>query len=474
MASGKVIDAYPRPPSYRPADRRLSDSKRRSFDSMQLLGSLEDVAPEDPVFILRRAITYRTSSSRHRLSAPLDEIALQQLHRDSYSGSSVASEDGDPKQRHMSKQELILAQRAMWRANQRAILSAQANSQRGVDLLLPNNAVLRSSRYDTDNRTRYSYVEGGETYDISDIMEEEWDSSTSAGQGDLLEGVLQRGSGRDGVDEKLHRVLSKIKDGRTIQRTASDPSTPLSASTVDSVYSDAGQAEGSSASIERSRSATPQAVATGSNKADDILPRAQSPASVRTVTPDNRKQPSATPSSFSQGRSTPLQQQQQPIQAPLAPHLRQASVTSVMTDTSGYRTAVGSPIMTSPSPAKSGPLRQRKPKVTLPKDDFGVLHMMAIIELAGLQDKPPPLEPLHPVDEMLFGRRVDVEELHPAIREIYAPTFKQLDDMNKASAVFLRPFCVCCVLTWCLCFIRCSITCWSKLSHLDYFFLCFV
>jgi len=323
-----------------------------------------------------------------------------------------------------------MAQRAVWRANQRAILSAQANSQRGVDLLLPNNAVLRSSRYDTDDRTRYSYVEGGETYDISDIMEEEWDSSTSAGQGDLLEGVLQRGSSRDGVDEKLHRVLSKIKDGRTIQRTPSQSSAPLSASTIDSVYSDAGDAEEPSAPVGRSRSATPQAVATGSNKADDILPRTQSPASERTVTPDIRKQRSTTPSSFSQGRSTPLQQQQ-PIQAPLAPHLRQTSVTSVTTDTSGYRTAVGSPIMTSPSPAKSGLLKQRKPKLTLPKDDFGVSHMMAIIELAGLQDKPPPLEPLHPVDEMLFGRRVDVEELHPTIRDIYAPTFRQLDDMNK-------------------------------------------
>ncbi|KAH9963289.1 hypothetical protein BC827DRAFT_1194679 [Russula dissimulans] len=429
IPSSKVIDAYPRPPSYRPADRRLSDSKRRSFDSMQLLGSLEDVAPEDPVFILRRAITYRTSSSRHRLSAPLDEIALQQLHRDSYSGSSAASEDGDPKQRHMSKQELIMAQRAVWRANQRAILSAQANSQRGVDLLLPNNAVLRSSRYDTDDRTRYSYVEGGETYDISDIMEEEWDSSTSAGQGDLLEGVLQRGSGRDGVDEKLSRVLSKIKDGRTIQRSSSQSSTPPSASTIDSVYSDVTQGEEPSAPVERSRSATPQAVGTVSNKVNDILPRAPSPASERTVTPDIRKQHPITPSSFSQGRSTP--QQQQPIQAPLAPHLRQASIASVTTDTSGYRTAVGSPIMTSPSPAKSGLLKQRKPKLTLPKDDFGVSHMMAIIELAGLQDKPPPLEPLHPVDEMLFGRRVDVEELHPTVREIYAPAFKQLDEMDK-------------------------------------------
>lgn len=464
MPSGKVIDSYPRPPNYRPADRRFSDAKRRSIDSMQLLGSPDDVTPEDPVFVLRRAVTYRTSSSRHRLSAPLDEIALQQLHRESISSSSVTSEDGDTgtKQRHMSNKELIMAQRAEWHATQRAILSSQANSQRGVDLLLPNNAVLRSARYDTDERTRYSYVEGGETYDISDIMEEEWDSSASAGQGDLLEGVLVRGRTKDGVDEKLHRVLSKIRDGRTIQRTAS--STPPSARTVDSVYSDAGQGSEPPSLVERSRSATP--IGAISNRADDILPRGTSPASVRTVTPDNRKQRSVTPSSTSQGRSTP-QLQQQP-QAPLAPHLRQTSIASVMTDTSGYRTAVGSPIATSPSVAKVGPLKQRKPKVMLPKDDFGVSHMMAIIELAGLQDKPPPPEPVHPVDEMLFGRPIHMDELHPAIREIYAPTFKQLNDMDQASIT--PPVCVY-SLTLCISAIRCSTISSSKLSHPENFFV---
>jgi hypothetical protein len=433
IPSSKVIDAFPRPPSYRPADRRLSDSKRRSLDSMMLLGGPDDVATEDPVFTLRRAVTYRTSSSRRRLSAPLDEIALQQLHRESISSSSVTSDDSDVKQRHMSKQELITAQRAVWRANQRAILSAQTNSQRGVDLLLPNNAVIRSSRYDTDDRTRYSYVEGGETYDISDIVEEELDSSASAGQGDLLEGVLNRGRARDGVDEKLHRVISKIRDGRTIQRTAS--STPPSASTVDSIYSDAGQGEVSAASVERSKSATP--IESRGSMADDVLPRSQSPASERTVTPDIRRQRSGTPSSASQGRSTPQQQQQQqqPILAPLAPHMRQVSINSVTTDTSGYRTAVGSPVIASPSLLiKPGPVKQqRKPKLTLPKDDFGVSHMMAIIELAGLQDRPPPPESVHPIDEMLFGRQINMDELHPAIRELYAPTFRQLDEMDQVS-----------------------------------------
>ncbi|KAI0269365.1 hypothetical protein BC834DRAFT_1017379 [Gloeopeniophorella convolvens] len=441
--SSKVIDAYPRPPSYRPADRRFSDSKRRSVDSMQLIGSLEDISPDDPVFILRRAVTYRASSSRHRLSAPLDEIALQKLHRESVSSSSAASED-DTKQRHMSKQELIAAQRAATRANQLAI-RAQSNSQRGVDVLLPNNAMLRSSRYEMDERTRYSYIEGGETYDISDIMEEEWDPSADT-QGDLLEGVLARGGAKDGVDEKLHRVLNKIRDGRGVQRGPASP--PVSASTIDSVYSTPGHDDAPPERYATSRTTTPVAeprrvaspIAEPRRVASPIAEprRVASPASERTVTPDARRQRSATPSSAAQqGKATP------------PPHLRQESVASVMSDTSGYRTAVGSP---SPPPTASpalfksaagtaqqqmrAPSRAQKPKLALPKDDFGVGHMMAIIELAGLQETP--AAPVHPVDEMLFGRPMVMEELHPAIREIYAPTFKQLESMDEVSDMLAR------------------------------------
>jgi hypothetical protein len=42
------------------------------------------------------------------------------------------------------------------------------------------------------------------------MTEEEWDSSASVGQGDLLQDVLERGLARDGVEEKLNRVLSRL------------------------------------------------------------------------------------------------------------------------------------------------------------------------------------------------------------------------------------------------------------------------
>ena len=77
--SSKIIDALPRPPQYRTPDRQNPTTKRRSLDAAQLLGTLDDVRLDDPVFVLRRATSYRNSTSRRRSSAPLDEIALQKL-----------------------------------------------------------------------------------------------------------------------------------------------------------------------------------------------------------------------------------------------------------------------------------------------------------------------------------------------------------------------------------------------------------
>ena len=124
------------------------------MDSAQLLGSIEDVSLKDPVFILRRATSYRTSTSR--LSAPLDEIAFQHL-RDSISGSSISSDQGttpaeevNPKQ--LSRQEIIAAQIVALREMQRAILSTQSNSVWGVDIC---------SHYDSNEKMRYSYMRSG-------------------------------------------------------------------------------------------------------------------------------------------------------------------------------------------------------------------------------------------------------------------------------------------------------------------------
>jgi len=66
----------------------------------------------------------------------------------------------------------------------------------------------------------------------------------------------------------------------------------------------------------------------------------------------------------------------------------------------------------------------------VPKDDFGISHMIAYIEYKASQPKTP-LLPLAPADELLFGRPIDMQALHPTIRDIYAGVFKQLEDMDK-------------------------------------------
>ena len=48
---------------------------------------------------------------------------------------------------------------------------------------------------------------------------------------------------------------------------------------------------------------------------------------------------------------------------------------------------------------------------------------MAVIETrTSLNNKIPEHEPLDPVEEMLFGRPIEPQKLHPEIRNIYAST----------------------------------------------------
>ncbi|KAL1938651.1 hypothetical protein VTO73DRAFT_11466 [Trametes versicolor] len=437
--SSKVIDAFTRAPTYRQVDRKF-ESKRRSVDSAQLLiGSADDVRPDDPVFILRRAIAYRNSSTRHRSSAPLDELALQHL-RDSIASSSTASDTtAQPEEntrRQPSKQDIIAAQRAATRANQRAILSANTNLQRGFDVVLPGNAMLRSSRYEVDDRMRYSYVEpDGETYDISDIVEEEWrgevgpqGAKTNPASEDLLHGVLAHG--KDGLGAKLDRVLSKIKHEKGAGRAPLSQSS--SGQTVDSADSLRMSADSTYSNIEpphqvsSSRTNTPTAHNRSGSASVTGGQRVASPmqsrmSSYRTASPgesDYQRSHTATPTGRNgAARGFP------------PPHERQSSFASAVSD---YRTATPSSPR-EPMPSLGPAKEDEKPKLVLPKNDFGLNEMMAVIEMrAALSAKTTPERPpLDSVEEMLFGRPLDRAALHPQIREIYASTFAQLEEMDQ-------------------------------------------
>ena len=141
------------------------DARRRSADVNSLLGSIEDVGPNDPMFILRRSVSYRTTNlHRNSLSKGLDELSL--YHMQSQRGSVTTSEASTsddressmpthkpqirPQPVQLSRQEIIATQRAALRAKQGAILSAQVNSEQGIDILLPDKATLHSTRLAAD------------------------------------------------------------------------------------------------------------------------------------------------------------------------------------------------------------------------------------------------------------------------------------------------------------------------------------
>ncbi|KAF7313774.1 Heat shock protein [Mycena chlorophos] len=393
--TSRVIDAYLRPPAFRTAQTSMPN-KRRSIDSAQLLGNADDVSPGDPTFILRRATAYRSSAtSKNRLSMGLDEIALQKLHRDSAS-STTSSEPRSATNPGLSRAEIIAAQREATRANQKAILSASANSVRGMDVLLPGNAMIRSA-YSGDEM-RYSYVQpDGETYDISDIVQEEWQDTDS--NKDVLQDVL--GRNKDRIGEKLDRVLNKIQTNGPRQPAVA---VGRRSASPDSQYS----------TDDRSRSVTPGSASLVSRTP---IPAVRSNGQLSLGRPGTSTPTGAKPVSAVAGTVPGLAARRQP------------SVTSVATDDAGYATPMGQ--------SPDSPLRTPTPKAPPPKrihltdDDFGVSHMMAVIQLRASSTPRKAPAPVDPVDEMLFGRQLEMNSLHPKVRDIYAGAFKYLDDTDK-------------------------------------------
>ncbi|KAL0580604.1 protein phosphatase regulator [Marasmius crinis-equi] len=474
--ASRVIDAYSRPPTFRAAERdkqRAKEFQRRSIDSAQLLGNMDDLSPDDPVFVLRRATSYKTSTSKHRLSAPLDELALRNLHqqmnRDSITSSSRGGTDSVPlspstsltgfseqqaRREQPSRKEIIAAQREASRATQRAMLSTQANAVRGVDVLLPGNARLRSSRIDSDDRMRYSYVQpDGEAYDISDIVEEEWRGGDQYSQEghkrDLLENVV---TGRVGAGEKLDRILGRIRNGgksgpqRPAQGLLQGNLRSVSPSSSQYSLDETVEAYG------RSRSVTPAgtsmaSIMTGPKVVGQVA-RAASPASTigGRVSPGGLRPGTVTPTGAAGERPDAR---------------RNPSIASVMSDISGYATPATHPMTPSPvdnETSRSAPgtpklqgqqLQHQRQKSAgmsttgkrtpagrplIPKDDFGVSQMMAIIEYRASKSKGAVINNQakpDPVDDMLFGRQLDLATLHPKIRDIYADSFREMDEVDK-------------------------------------------
>ena len=293
--STKLVDSYATPPTYRtPAS---TDAKERRRSREIPTAHPEDVQPSDPVFIIRRAVprganlSLLSSPRRSRSSVLMDTSRNSTLSDRSIragdkalsakaSASSLGSErtagpGGEDTTATItpapSRQEIIAAQRAASRANQLAILSANTNASQGIDLVMSDRGTVRSSRLLSlatgGEQVRYSYIEpdGETTYDISELIEEEWTptATTSAlsggasggnsldiprdggagrapspSEGDVLEGALRDPQGRRPVsaeapggageiDQKIGRVLQKVREGSVKPLATSSTSSPL-------------------------------------------------------------------------------------------------------------------------------------------------------------------------------------------------------------------------------------------------------
>ena len=108
-------------------------------------------------------------------------------------------------------------------------------------------------------------------------------------------------------------------------------------------------------------------------------------------------------------------------------------------DMSAYRSPT--PI-TPPSAASSGQGISGK-KLRIPKGEFGLTEMLAVIETRAMARIPPPPPPLDEIDQLLFGPKLDIESVHPHLRDIYAPTIKKMAELDSVS-VFALPR-ACCI-----------------------------
>jgi hypothetical protein len=261
--------------------------------------------------------------------------------------------------------------------------------------------MIRSSRYEVDERTRYSYIDAdGETYDVSEIIEEELSSDLQhTGGTDLLQGVKEVPS------DKLDRVLSKIKVGKgKLPSAQRSDSLRSKRSSSPSLYSYA-ERESIQESTQTPRTNTPLASVMNPKNPTSSIVSGRTASALARLAANNSKYSTI--------------------------HERQNSIASMLSDLqSGYRSPTpGTPPYQSTRAASV----LRRPKPFIPKDDFGLSNMLAVIEL-GASVKAPTPPPSDFVEEFFFGKKLDVEALHPAVQDIYADSFKQLDAMDAVSS----------------------------------------
>jgi len=486
--SSKLLEAYTIPPKMRPVEKSTKEQRRRSRDVSLTLGDAGEVLPTDPVFILRR-VNPKTFGSR-----ALNPGTLQSQQRQQPSSLNLPrASDQNPK----SPQEIIAAQRAASRATQEALISAQENQSQGVDVVVRDKGTIRSSRLLEANGAevlRYSYIDDeGETYDISELLEEEWGSeavespeqlsppkftrqgtdqsiyhtapstplegldrpilgggrpsSTASGSYDLLHSVVQRSAGQpdSNLEERLHRVIDKVKSTSSMKSSSSMDSVEAVRPTITSNTS-----YGSYTSNGRT---TPTYNGNGrSTPNGQVSGRTTPQARSLSPLPEGRKA-DLTPRSTS--RQQNFQNTAATVNRIISRHRQQPSIASILSDlsvpaphdedegSSTPRTATSSThptpplllngnggvyrraVSTSPSPYPRAPISY--------SDDFGIKALLAIVEARAkdLGMKKVQMKESDEVEKYLVGDKVVMDTVHPAIKGCFADVQSRLDKFDE-------------------------------------------
>ncbi len=467
--SSKILEAFSTAPNLRPMERTTPEQRRRSRDASQNVGSPSDILPTDPVFMLRR-VGQRANAIRlaGQDDVPRQSSGPSQRQQQQAAITSTTIPAVEARGQH-SPQEIIAAQRAASRANQKALISAQSNTAQGVDVVLPDRGTLRSSRLMEANGevVRYSYIDGdGETYDISELLEEEWGKDGSkgspnvpqapallrqttdasayvtapstpeptaerpepplepmppGGSQDILRGVVQRAAGQpDRLEEKIQRVINKVKTGGSVRSSGS---------------ADEMTASHHSPQSQPGRS-TPQ------------------PSGNRVLSPLLEYRTTESTPRASDSRSTSRQADYQVTAASvnriISRHRQQPSIASIMSDLSvplgpeddtTSSTPLTASSSTHPTPPFSGAVFTRHVSSASPtprtpvlyKDDFGIKTLMAIIEARAREYRkaPPAKIECDEVQRIFYGEKLDMETVHPDIRACFAPIQARLDAMDR-------------------------------------------
>jgi hypothetical protein len=327
-------------------------------------------------------------------------------------------------------QEIIAAQRAVVKAHQETILSAQVNSEQGVDIVLPDKATIRSARLTTNNESvRYSYIEpDGATYDITDIMDDEWSPQRENpyDKGDLLEAAISKSSNvrqDPSLGEKIDRVLNKIKGnpklvssgGRNVESIYSDKDLIINVNPSAPGRPDRSPPRGGS------RSGTPP-VRSASQQQGHQGQRAQQ-TSVTSFTSeisssyDSVEPFSATGGGGGSGGARDIPQEESIAEEPEIQHQHQHQ---------------------HQQQDQQQQEEKNKKKPIIVRNNLGISDLLAFLEASAMAKKPvvkDPPPPLSPVDSMLFGPQLDLNELHPLVRDLYKPLVERFDAMDRVSTL---------------------------------------